>query len=262
MRSVGFLLNGTTVKEVLPKSYKITSKIRRRKMFYAMLNMKLSKEAKIPLDNCSDFNKDIRFIAVEKIMSFFQCYKLRPETTKPPLKLLVNESIEFNNFFRNFGSPFALFLSRQEITITKKFTTRDTRHPALELMSLLFAKKEGVLLDLNEMFTQTVFRRIKPGAGSVVSMENGYIHIDTNGLRTRVHPRWKRMAGDKIKERYGHIDDGFRQLRDENIDACYLVYPKMDDFTKHIIVQQGESEFLKVIPYSFTFCARGEEHNV
>ena len=77
-------------------------------------------------------------------------------------------------------------------------------HPVADLIQLIFnGKKVEMMLNLNEMFTQTVYRRIK-----------------------------------------------------QEIDQCYLIYPKTDTFKRHIMVKGESSEQLKMIPYSFTFCNR------
>lgn len=255
MRSIGFFVKNGVVKEVLPKSYKMMSKNRRRKMFFAMLNLQLSKEARVELNRCSDFDMDIRRIAFDKVLSFFQCYKLRPETAKVPVKILVNESILFDKFFKSVKIP----LSNTKDYFDGVGVSRDScLHPALELINLLFIRSSGALFDLDKMFAYTVFRRIKPTNTAMVTMKNGCIHIDDNGVRTRVCPRWKRMSMERLFDDDKHITDGIRQLDNDKINACYLVYPKMDDFTKHIIVEHSKEGFLKVIPYSFTFCDRAD----
>ena len=255
MRSIGFIVKNGEVKEVLPKSYKMMSKNKRRKMFFAMLNMKLSTKSKIALGDCRNFDKDIRSIALDKILSFFQCYRLRPEQAKAPIRILLNESILFGKFFSNVKTH----LKSQKNYFEGIGVDRSAaNHPALELINILFSDGNGALLNLDEMFAYTVFKRIKPSETATVSMENGHIHIDNQGVRTRICARWKRMSMERLFSDDKHIDGGIKQLGDKDVNACYLVYPKMDDFKKHIIVEHSKEGFLKVIPYSFTFCNQGE----
>lgn len=255
LRSIGFIVKNGEVKEVLPKSYKMMSKNKRRKMFFAMLNMRLGLEAQITVGDCRNFDRDIRSIAIDKILSFFQCYRLRPEEAKAPVRILLNESILFDRFFNDIKAP----LKRQTSYFKGVGVDKGAVcHPAFQLINILFLDTGGALLDLDEMFAYTVFKRIKPSETAVVSMENGHIHIDNKGVRTRICARWKRMSMDRLFDDDRHIDNGIKQLGDEDVNACYLVYPKMDDFKKHIIVEHSKEGFLKVIPYSFTFCNQGE----
>ena len=45
-------------------------------------------------------------------------------------------------------------------------------------------------------------------------------------------------------------------LKNEEIDQCYLVYPKTDNFKRHVSLKDKSSNQLKMIPYSFTFINR------
>jgi hypothetical protein len=122
------------------------------------------------------------------------------------------------------------------------------------LIQLIFNGKEvEMMLDLNEIFTRTVFNRIKKEENKVVTLNAPYIHISQHGITTRLCPRWKHINPKKLQQNYREIHDGFSQLKNEKIDQCYLVYPKTDDFMRHITLKDECEQELKMIPYSFTF---------
>jgi len=130
-------------------------------------------------------------------------------------------------------------------------------HPATDLIQLIFNGKDiEMMLDLNEIFTRTIYNRIKKEENKLVALQSPYINITQNNITTRLLPRWKQVDSKNINRRANHINDGFKQLKDENIDALYLVYPKTDNFKRHISIQNHSQEQIKMVPYSFTFINR------
>lgn len=259
MRKIGFTLSNHRIKEVLPHSYHIHSLSNRRKMFLSMLNTMLPKEAHFNLSRCKKVKQDVYTLLRDKVMSFLPMHRLRPETTQPVVTILIHESGVINRFLQRIDTPLGDYLSSRGYKGIL-YSTSGFDNPAAALAVLMMhGGKIEMMLDLNELFTQTVFKRIKPQEGSVVTRDESFIHISSGGQVTRLHPRWKRMNSDSLSLRRNHIDTAFDELKREEIDAYYLVYPKMDDFTRHILIKNSDENPVKIIPYSFTFCTK-EKH--
>jgi hypothetical protein len=56
------------------------------------------------------------------------------------------------------------------------------------------------------------------------------------------------------------VQEGIQRYKETDHDQLYLVYPKNDNFKRHIPVQNSgggkETEQIKLIPYSFSFCSQ------
>nr|WP_321268396.1 hypothetical protein [uncultured Sulfurimonas sp.] len=258
MRKIGFTKYKNQTKEILPKTYQIKEKLSQRKMFCTMINQYLCKEAQLPLKNIQNFNHNLLYIFENRIESFFQIYRLRPQKSQKIVQIYAYDSALFNQYFKQSKNPKMKYMSKTVCFKTNYKVSKNCFHPASELIQLIFNGKEvEMMLDLNEIFTKTIYHRIKPEANKTITLDAPYIHIDQHGIRTRLYPRWKHINPKNLEQRDKDIKEGLDQLNDEEIDQCYLVYPKTDIFKRHIMVkEESSSNQLKMIPYSFTFCNR------
>lgn len=256
MRKIGFTRLNNDVKEVLPKSYLIESRAQRRRMFLTMLNAKLSKKARFDVGNTAQFRHDLLEIFTQKIFSFFPIYRLRPQTQQRIVKIFREESLLFTQFFKQHRHPKARYFTRDNRFDPHFRVGGRSIHPAAELIAMIFNGKEiELMLGLDGLFAELVYQRMKDkNQNSTVTLDAPYIHVDADGSRTRIYPRWKRIKPDALARHATQIDEGFDQLRE--VDQCYLVYPKHDDFRRHIVLKNSREEKIKMIPYSFTFCNR------
>lgn len=257
MRKIGFTKYKDQTKEILPKTYQIVEKRSQRKMFCTMINQYLCEEARFSLRNAHLFNNNLLHIFENKIESFFQIYKLRPEKSQKIVHLYSYDSVLFSQYFKQSKNQKMKYLTKNMHFKSNFKMLLGYTHPASDLIQLIFNGKEvEMMLDLNEIFTQTVYRRIKQEINKTVTLDAPYIHIDQHGVKTRLYPRWKHVDPKNLQNRNRDINDGFTQLNNEEIDQCYLVYPKTENFKRHILVKGELSTQLKIIPYSFTFCNR------
>ncbi len=255
MRKIGFVQYKDQTKEVLPKTYRICERTSQRKMFCTMINKFLCKEAQFSLKKKVLFENNLLYMFENNIESFFQIYKLRPEKAQRVVCIYTHDSILFNNYFKQSKNPKMNYLSKNIDAKANFKVLFGYSHPVAHLIQLIFdGKKIELMLDLDDVFTQTIYRRIKKEENKKVTLDAPYIHIDQNGVRTRLHPRWKHVDPKNLQKRDKDISDGFKQLNNEEIDQCYLVYPKTENFKRHILVKGESSNQLKMIPYSFTFC--------
>ena len=257
MRKIGFTKYKNQTKEILPKTYKISEKVTQRKMFCTMINAYLCEEAQFSLKGIQKFHHSLIDIFEEKIESFFQIYKLRPQNSQRIVQVYTHDSIFFNQYFKQSKNMKMRYLSKNTYFDSEYKVLMSYSHPASDLIQLIFNGKEvEMMLDLNKIFTQTVYSRIKKEKDKTITLDAPYIHINQHGIRTRLYPRWKHIDPKNLQQRHKDIDDGLKQLHNEEIDQCYLVYPKTDTFKRHIMVQGESSKQIKMIPYSFTFCTR------
>ena len=260
MRKIGFAKYKDRTKEILPKTYKVDEITCQRRMFCTMINQYLSTESQLNLNNNHIYKNSLLHIFEDKIMSFFQFYKFRPEKPQKIVKIYTQDSLLFNQYFKQSQDIKMKYLSRgtqfnQEFKMLLGYA-----HPVTDLIQLIFNGKEvEMMLDLNEIFTRTIYKRIKQEINKTVTLDSPYIHINQNGLTTRLHPKWKNINPENLQARNNDIEDGFKELDKGEIDQCYLVYPKTDTFQKHITIQNNTSEQVKMIPYSFSFINREEK---
>ena len=257
MRKIGFAKYKDSTKEVLPKTYKVNEITCQRKMFCTMINQYLSTSAQFTLTNKHIFKNDLLNIFEDKIMSFFQFYKFRPEKIQPVVFIYKEDSLLFNQYFKQSKNKKMRYMTKSIYFNHEYRMLLGYSHPVVDLIQLIFNGKEvEMMLDLNEIFTRTVFNRIKKEKDKLVTLDKEYIHIKQDGVVTRLHPRWKHIDSKNLRQRDSDVKEGFKQLKSEEINQCYLVYPKTDSFMRHITIKGEKAQELKMIPYSFTFTNR------
>jgi len=260
MRTIGFMDTRSGEKEILPRTYGIESIEERRRMFFMLINDSLCAQAKIPTRDEGLFRCSLHVIFKEKIFSFFQMHRLRPERAQRIVKVHAHESLLFNQFFKQERDPKSRYLTRGVLFDPAFAMLTGYGHPAATLIGMIFdGKNVGLTLDLNRLFAETVYRRIPREPGTTVTLDAPYIHIDSHGVRTRLYPRWKRLDPKNDRTRKAAVEEGIRQLGDDGVNQCFLLYPKTEKFRRHIEVNTGMPGRLKVVPYSFTFCNRHKE---
>jgi len=259
MRKIGFAKYKKTTKEILPKTYKVNEITCQRRMFCSMINQYLSAQSKIDINNIHIYQNSLLSIFEEKIMSFFQFYKFKPEMAQKITKIYSHESLLINQYFKQ-SKNFKMRYMSKSILFNQNFKLLyGYSHPAIDLIQLIFNGKDiEMMLDLNELFARTVYSRVKKEINKTITLDMPYIHINQHGVTTRLHPQWKHINPDELNNRKEDINRGFENLDKEEIDQCYLVYPKTDKFKRYITLKDESSNQIKMIPYSFTFINRKE----
>ncbi|MBN2896812.1 MAG: hypothetical protein JXK05_13070 [Campylobacterales bacterium] len=260
MRKIGFASSKSKTLEIMPKSYQVEGLCERRRMFFAMFNDFLPPSMQIPLKDRTLFRKDIRTILHERIMGGFVLKVPRIERAQRVVCIYAAETPLLMQYFKQCTTPRERYLAR-DWEFEREFSVlTGYAHPAAEVVALMFDGREVALMcDLDTLFAQTVYRRIPRQKNTKVSFDAPYIHVDEEGRRTRLYPRWRQVDPKNIAQRKPHLEAAFEQLEKEPIDALYLVYPKSERFTRHITVQKSPSLEVKMIPYSFTFANRKEK---
>lgn len=257
MRKIGFVQTAHGEKEMLPRTYGIETLAARRKMCLTMINDSLRPEERFSLQNDTQFSGSLHAIFKAKIFSFFQMHGLRPERAQRVTRIYAKESLLFNHYFKTEQDPKACFFARATPAQTPGVPSASYIHPAASLIRLIFdGAAIGLSLELDSLFAQTVYRRIKRDKETTVSLDLPYIHIDSHGVRTRLYPRWKRLDPTNAYTRQRTLREGRNHLRESGVHECYFIYPKTEKFRRHIEVRTEAAGRVKVVPYSFTFCVK------
>ena len=125
-----------------------------------------------------------------------------------------------------------------------------------------FLSSDQVLFSVDDMFSNLVYERIKKvNRGKPVKLLDDGICIDEKEGSTLVIPCFTEM---NIKDiyMYKEMSKVKKNIQNKKYNQVYLVYPKTDEFKRHIELKLpelkiNEDEYrVKVIPYSFSFCLK------
>ena len=140
-----------------------------------------------------------------------------------------------------------------------ELSDHDDRYEILRRYSAMFSRngKFELRLNLDDAFLRLVYRRILlKQPAEAVTMHRDHIMID-NGVRTVIHPVWKHTKTNDTLRHRRMVHEGLQRFKGSDHDQIYLVYPKNDDFRRHIPFQTaGQEQRLKLVPYSFSFCSK------
>lgn len=119
--------------------------VENRKLFLRILNRHLCEDAQISVEHTL-LRDDLKTIVLEKVFSFFQCYRLQPETSQQVQWIYPYDSLLIQQFFKQSLHPKARYLTAQS-HFDPDFRLRiGYQHPAAKLIALLFNGKEMTLM--------------------------------------------------------------------------------------------------------------------
>lgn len=258
MKLVGFTKqNDDTYKEFLPHNEQLTSDIQKRAIFFSMFNMYMEKDLTFSKAEmavtCSLEETFERKIISEIDIS---CIKTFSPYEGKNIQIDITTSLLIFAYFTHQPIPFPL------------------KHKPLirvgKLISLIYTPHGlSLMLDLDDMFLHLVYERIKKvnKYADVLLFENSIVIKDKRkGVSSSmVMPNYRKIE----KENLSHDENFIEQmntvqeaLNSGEISQIYLVYPKHPNFKKHIDIKlpfqtQPNAEYrVKVMPYSFSFCAK------
>lgn len=216
MSRVGFIKNGDTIQEYLPKNGQLTSEVEKRIIFFNLYNYYVEKEMRLT---------KTEMLQGENIYMVFK-NKINSLTKNSKLEKRFKNLIEFNN--------------------------------------------GELLFDLDDMFLHLVYERAKlVNKNSKIQLFENTIIIKGNSEEassTLLIPSYAQIDKNEIYNDnliINHLEIVLKTLKETQIRQIYLVYPKHNEFKKHIQlklmdkISLSEDEYrVKVIPYSFSFCTR------
>ena len=245
------------IKEYLPYSEQLSDDREKRIMFFHLFNAYFGKEMKITKKDMLQGNNiyEVFRNKIEKML-FMPCIL----SSRPPVKIIsiaVKPSQSVNLFVRGgYKKVVDPCISIEEVAKWIDMISDKGRY--------------RFLADLDDMFLHLVYERAK-----MVNKENKVLLYEKNILiqnhrddvpDTLLIPSYHMIDQDNLNKEptvYKHMQTVFKTLNHTKIRQIYLVYPKHTMFKKHINVKMPhqislrEEEYrVKVIPYSFSFCAR------
>ncbi|WP_419776958.1 hypothetical protein [Malaciobacter marinus] len=230
--------------ELLPKDFdEFTSTLRHRQLFLALCNNML--------DTSCKFSK-------------YEQKRLRQFSLKEAfhqkIKSLLPNKIPFNkkqikrfNFCKDSTKVINSYKIKKSILIV---TSNKKILDVAKLISLCYVNnKMQFILDKNLLFHEFVLHKIKKLHKDKTVKDHGdSISItgkDVNALK--IYTSWKNIQKNKpdIKD---ELEYAIKSIKKENYSQVYLVYPKANDFKRHIPVYVDELKnkayVIKAIPYS------------
>ena len=136
------------------------------------------------------------------------------------------------------------------------------------LITFIINSQESMFFDLDDMFLHLVYERVKRvNPNSFVSLMDNMIEIRDDA--SEATPTLLYVSYLKLDKRNffnntvvkQQVENLAKKINETDIKQIFLVYPKQDDFKKHITLNLLEKvrfnfdEYrVKIVPYSFSFC--------
>ncbi|RXJ87981.1 hypothetical protein [Arcobacter sp. CECT 8985] len=237
---LGFI--GTT--EFLPKDFDQFTSTKRLRQLFLVLSNNILKDAcffsKYEQRKLSSFNLRQAFI-----------YKINQLLPSNILK--QTNKIKSFNFCKNSTLIINAYKNKKSFYIS---TTNVKLLNVAKLISYCYTNNEiQLLLDKDLLFHEFVYQKVKrlhknkevKDLGNAISIKGKNV----NSLK--IYTSWKDIQTNKpnIKD---ELEYAIKSIKNENYEQVYLVYPKANDFKRHIPVYVDELKnknyVIKAIPYS------------
>lgn len=128
--------------------------------------------------------------------------------------------------------------------------------PAYKLTRAIVSLRNGVLLNACEAFSDFVFSKIAlRNAGAEIELKNELIIVRKNGFSLGAIANFRSMLVSNPMLYDNDIKKALELCRGANIDAVYLVYPKNENFNRHVEIKSEcfKGNFImKLVPYKLT----------
>ncbi|QOG12783.1 hypothetical protein [Arcobacter sp. FWKO B] len=225
----------------------IDSKSQRR-LFLELYNTQVDKKLRFSKSEICVLSKmPLKDIFVSKICTMLGVVSVPYSTKKGVLVQNLKFDVNVNSFLNNIKIP----------NIYRK-NTIDFQN-ALKLIMLIGGKMLDFRLDASDAFRQFILNKLlKDQKNRYIEHTNNSISIiPTQDEPLMIYPFWE-MVGKSEPLIGEHIKRAVECIKKSDFKQVYLVYPKNENFEKHIEVKIREFEnnlscsgyVVKVIPYS------------
>ena len=237
--------------EWLPKNFdKFTSKTALRKLFLSLSNNVLkdfchfSKKEKVSLCKLP-----LKEIFEYKIKSLLPISYVKPHKTVKSFSVDIASTKVILHYLNNKKT--------QQIFVPNKNLL-----PVARLISHCFINNQmQLLLDINLLFHEFVFQKIsRLHKDKKVTDEGDSITITQHSnTDVKLYPFWKNIDKNNLNIK-SEVTKAAKCVKDGKFSLVYLVYPKTENFNKHIPVEVEVLEDMdykiKAIPYSLRSALR------
>ena len=175
----------------------------------------------------------LNFIASELRRGARKIYRF-----KPAVKFCAADNAIIFSYLR--GMPLPVFAAK----------------PVYKLTRAIVSLRSGVLLNAREAFSDLVFSKIAlRNAGAEIELKNELIIVRKNGFSLGVIANFRSMLVSNPMLYDNDIKKALELSCGANLDAVYLVYPKNENFNRHVEIKSEcfKGNFImKLVPYKLT----------
>ena len=233
----GFDANG---REIAPEALQDYDAASRARAMLALYNFNVNADYRIlpaNLKGASQFRAAfLNFIASELRRGARKIYRF-----KPAVKFCAADNAIIFSYLR--GMPLPIFAAK----------------PAYKLTSAIVSLRSGLLLNGDDAFCNFVFCKIAlRNAGAqlqLVGKSGELIVVRKSGFSLGVVTSFKKILHQNPAIYDNDIKKALELCCGANLDALYLVYPKNENFTRHIEIKSEcfKGNFImKLVPYKLT----------
>ena len=230
----GFDANG---REIAPEALQGYDAASRARAMLALYNFNVNADYRIPpanLKSASQFRAAfLNFISSELGRGARKIYRF-----KPAVKFCAADNAVIFAYLRDM--PLPVFAAK----------------PAYKLARAIVSLRSGVLLNASEAFSDFVFSKIAlRNAGAEIELKNELIIVRKNGFSLGVIANFRSMLVSNPMLYDNDIKKALELCCRANLDAVYLVYPKNENFNRHVEIKSEcfKGNFImKLVPYKLT----------
>jgi hypothetical protein len=247
MQTLGFNKNN----EFLPSFDKFQTSINQRVMFLKFFNQEVCCDLKFTTVEFKACRKETLFnIFAKKIFNNL----LFKKQTSSFFKIDVQMSLKINRFIKKANTEVKNKFSNYTLLNINHTSSIKT---AVKLVDIFEESGCSLYLDGNKIFKNFVFNKIlRTNERKLVDIHNDSIDIKSkkNSYMTKIFTFWEFISSNDLKVVDEHIKKAVECIKNSEYKQIYLVYPKNENFYKHIQVKTKEittDEYeIKLIPYS------------
>lgn len=234
---LGFDANGS---EIAPEALQGYDAASRARAMLALYNFNVNADYRIPptnLKGASQFRTAfLNFIASELGRGARKIYRF-----KPAVKFCAADNAIVFSYLR--GMPLPIFAAK----------------PVYKLTRAIVSLRSGLLLNGDDAFRNFVFCKIAlRNAGAqlqLVGKSGELIVVRKSGFSLGVVTSFKKILPQNSAIYDNDIKKALELCRGANLDAVYLVYPKNENFNRHVEIKSEcfKGNFImKLVPYKLT----------
>ncbi len=247
MQTLGFNKNS----EYLPSFDKFQTSINQRVMFLKFFNQEVCCDLKFTKEEFRACKKETLFnIFAKKIFNNL----LFKKQTSALFKIDVAMSLKINKFIKKANTEVKNKFSNFTLLNVNPTSSIKT---AVKLVDIFEESGCSLYLDGNKIFKNFVSNKIlRTNESKLVDIHNDSIDIQSkkNSCTTKIFTFWEFISSNDLKAVDEHIKKAVDCIKNSDYKQIYLVYPKNENFYKHIQVKTKElisDEYeIKLIPYS------------
>jgi hypothetical protein len=237
--------------EYLPSFDKFQSEINKRLMFLKFFNQEVDENYKFSKEEIKECKRNTLFeLFIKKIVKNL---KYSSYSFSPIKKIDVEKTNKINKFIKNLNEELKFEFKNFDIKNTLEFTDINK---AYFLIDILENKDFSLFLEGEKIFKNFVSNKIiYGGENREVFINNDSIDIksELHSFCTKIFTFWEFIDAKNLNID-AHIKKAVECIETTEFKQVYLVYPKNENFNKHIQVKTdevtcGEYE-IKLIPYS------------